>query len=137
MRLKLKKLLILTSLLLGACTNIVSNYVPYTVEITDIDVFNSDLEKCKDYAINYMNSKDAINTSDVLAAGSQAALSNAATAIVSPAAVGISGLGGASSEALSELGVLSNDGKRIVSLCLRTKGQQSKSYLVLDPILAY
>ena len=52
---------------------------------------------------------------------------------ISPLAPALGALGGASGEALSELGLDSRDAKKIITVCLHDKGQTNNLYHVYDP----
>jgi hypothetical protein len=127
---------ILSFLLLSGCaTKVATSFVPYAVEVQDRQVYNADLDKCHTYALDYLTKKNSLDVSEVASAGARSALGNVASIAVSPAAVGLSGLGGSSSEALSEFGLNSEQAKKIIAWCMHDKGAASGKYVIYDPNL--
>lgn len=123
-------------LILGGCaTETASQFVPYTVEIKKEATFKNDLVLCRSYALNYLKERDYLNGSEIVREGATAGLGNLATSVVSPTATALAALGGASGEALSELGLNGLEAKKIIANCLHDKGLRSGDYLTLDPNL--
>lgn len=130
-----KSILLLTLGLVGCAPQIADRFTPFTVEVTDQKAFESDLKTCRDYAKVYLSERDSVNPSQVAQKGATEAFSNFGYTAVSPYAPALGALGGASGEALSELGLNSEEAKKIISVCLHDKGQLSNSYHIYDPHL--
>ena len=133
---KLVSLSLLISL--GGCvSNEINNFTPYAplAEIKDQTVFNNDLKICREYAQNYINGKSVISPSQTASEGLQSALKSAGSLLTSPISPAISGLGGASGEALNELGMNGSFAKKIVANCMHDKGSKSGAYSIYDPYL--
>lgn len=131
----MKKYLILSLLLLAGCTTEqVIKFEPYApkAEIKSQFAYVVDLADCRNYALDYLNNKSSLDPLSVAGSAAQGSLSNLTTSV---ATVGLSGGGYAASEALSELGLNSNAGKKIVAICMHDKGQASGMYHIYDPIL--
>lgn len=119
----------------GCASQTVKDFTPFTVEIKNDQVYQNDLSLCRSYAKAYLDGRAGLDASQIAREGATAGLSNLGYSVLSPAAPALSALGGASGEAVSELGLSSVEAKRIIVNCLYAKGTDSKAYLVLDPHL--
>lgn len=131
----MKKYLILSLLVLTGCaTEQVSKFEPYApkAEIKSQFAYVVDLANCRNYALDYLNNKSSLDPLSVAGSAAQGSLSNLTTSITT---VGVSGGGYAVSEALNELGLNSDTGKKVVAICMHDKGQASGMYHIYDPIL--
>lgn len=134
----MKRLAPLLALMLSACaTQAVKTYVPFVprLEMHDAKRFGLDLRDCRSYALEYLSGKSDLDPVAVASASAQGALSNLASAAINPLATGLSGVGGGSSEAATELGLNSMAAKHIVALCMSKRGDQSHAYIILAPEL--
>lgn len=127
--------LFLTVLLSGCASQTAQTFQPFVVEVKDDSIYKADLSQCRLYAMEYLNGRQALDASQIVREGATAGLSDLGYSILSPAAPALGALGGASGEAVSELGLSSAETKRIIVNCLYAKGNDSKAYLVLDPHL--
>lgn len=135
----MKYLLNLLAILLlsGCASNTVSSFTPYAPkeEMKSLQDYNLDLALCRTEALEYLSGKSSINPLEMASAGAQKALGNLGTATVAPVTIPLYGLGGASGEGLSELGLSSQDVKKIISWCMHDHGLLSNQYHVYDPNL--
>lgn len=129
----MKRVLFLTFSLFGCASQIASNFTPYIVEVKSQAALYQDLDICRRYAIDYLSGRSVINPSQVTQKGATEAFSNFGYTVISPLAPALGALGGASGEALSELGLNSEEAKKIITICLHDKGQRSDNYHVYDP----
>lgn len=121
--------------LIGCAPQIVGNFTPYAVEVSNSDVFKSDLQICRKYAKDYLSGKDSLDASQIAQEGATAGFNDLGYSAISPIAPALGALGGASGEVLNQLGLNSSDGKKIVTVCLHDKGQMNNSYHIYDPHL--
>lgn len=128
---KVSLLLIIT--LSGCASQTVSTFIPFTVEVRSQQALSQDLDICRRYAQDYLSGRSSINPSQVAQEGLRAGMGSLGYLPLAPTAPALGALGGASSETLSELGLDSQEGKKIVSICLHDKGQKSDQYHVYDP----
>ena len=121
---------ILLALLLDGCAGVQANdvYVPPD-SIKSQSALDNDRAICLKDAEAYPKRFDLTT---ILTAGAQGTLANLPSAAISPLATGLGGVGRASSEAVSELGLMSTDQRAIYAKCLCIKGAQSGNYLALD-----
>ena len=130
----MKRTVILISLgLLGCATQIASKFTPNVVEIKDQVAFNNDLNTCRQYALDFLSGKSSLDASQMAQEGATKGLNDLGYSAISPLAPALGALGGASGEALSELGLDSRDAKKIITVCLHDKGQTNNLYHVYDP----
>jgi len=129
------KIIVGTLLLIvsGCSKAAVEGFTPYTPEIRDKELFIKDLGVCRGHALNYLLINNNLDVSEIASSGATKAVSNAGTGIVNPLIPGLYGLGGASGELLRQLGLDSQDAKKIITICMHDKGLQSKEYSVFDP----
>ena len=120
--------LILAALLAGCST--VATYKPYVGDVVDQAALTADTEACMGYALGYSTPFDfnSIGTS-----AAQGVANNAAGAALNPLVPVLGGAGGGTSALLSQLGVLNNDQRRVLLLCLAHRGLRSGAYNVMDP----
>ena len=102
----------------------------YSVEVSDQPLYDADLSKCRDYALNY---RPGFNFGLVGQQATEGALQNAPEAAVAPAAVALGAAGSGGSAALEGLGVLSGNQIRVLVYCMKRKTEMDHSALVLDP----
>ena len=122
-------LLALPVILLAGC-NTVASYQPYITDIKDPGRLAADKVDCLGRAQGYTTpmSASAIGT-----ASAQGAAGNLAGAAINPLVPVLGAAGGAGSELFKQLGVLNNDQRRVLLLCLAHRGLRSGAYDVLDP----
>jgi hypothetical protein len=124
-------------LLAGCAAQSVQTFTPFVpkAEMKSQATFDVDLAACRAYALEYLSGKSDLDPVSVASATAQGALSNLAEIAVSPVATGLSGVGSGSSEITSELGLNSNEGKKVVAVCLHDRGERSGAYHVMAPEL--
>lgn len=127
------KYLVLLVFLGGCAERITSGYTPYTVEIKDQALFNNDLQACRNYALQYLRDQGGLKPSEMAQEGATEGLNKMGYVVVSPLAPVLGALGGASGEAMTQLGLNSVKGKKIVASCMKSKGDKSGNYLTIDP----
>lgn len=129
------KILTLTALvvLAGCAKETAANFTPFTVEIVSKQALAQDLDICRRYAGDYLSGRSSIDASQVAQEGARAGLGSLGYLPLAATAPALGALGGASGEALSELGLDSQEAKKVVTICLHDKGQKTDMYHVYDP----
>lgn len=127
----MKRAAAVLALFVAGCSSI-GSYQPYIVEVTDPMALAWNKEVCAKYAQDYPRRFSPIA---IASAGAKGALTNLPQAAVSPLATGLGGIGNASGEAVSELGLSNTAQVKIYLICLKAKCEQSRGCLVLDPNL--
>lgn len=127
------KIILLSILLSGCATEVARTYIPYTPEILNKEAYEADLKLCQDYALKYLKGKEGISGPQIAASGLQAGLGDLGYMVVSPIAPALGGAGGASGEAIRELGLNTQEVKHILAQCLHDKGFKSGAYSTYDP----
>lgn len=89
---------------------------------------------CRSYAKDYLSGRGSIDVSQVAQEGLQGGLKQAPTAVLTPYAPALGALGNASTEIVSELGLDSQETRKIIAWCMHDKGLQN-GYSVFDPNL--
>lgn len=107
-----------------------SGYQPYIQDITDHAALAEDEIACRDYALAYHT---PIDLNSILTSAAQGGARNASGAALNPLVPILGAAGGATSEVLSQLGVLNNDQLRVFLRCLEHRGERSHAYNVMDP----
>lgn len=108
----------------------VSGYEPYVQDIVQPAELIKDEIACRDYALAYAT---PIDLSAIFTSAAQGGANNASGAAINPLVPVLGAAGGATSAALSQLGILNNDQKRIFLRCLEHRGERSRAYNVMDP----
>ena len=131
-----KVLLLLLSVLLSGCANrIAQEFVPYTVELKSADTFREDLGACRGYALHYLIKKGGLDVSQIAQEAATEGSSKLGYMVLSPFAPALGALGAASAETLTQLGLNSQEAKKIIATCMHDKGLKHGMYLTLDPNL--
>lgn len=121
--------------LFGCAPQIADRFSPFVVEVTDQIALQNDIQTCHEYAKAYLSGKSTLDASQIAQEGATKGFSDLGYSAVSPFAPALGALGGASGEIVSELGLDSAEAKKIITVCLHDKGQQSNSYHIYDPHL--
>lgn len=129
----MKAWLLSVLLLTGCAGQTAQTFIPYTPEITDSNQYYDDLQVCHSYVYNWVKNSNELNAPQIASSGLESGLDSLGSAAVSPYAPIAEGAGGASSEALNELGITTKTVKHMVSQCMHDKGIASKAYSVWDP----
>lgn len=123
------KAILLLILLVGlaACAAEIS---PYAVEITDRAQYAADLKACQGYVQEYPKhfSVGAVGAGIV-----EGAAQSAAAGAINPIIPAIGALGGGVQAGMEGLNLSSENGQKMVALCMAKKGERSRAYLVMDP----
>lgn len=117
------------TIILSGC-GFASGYTPYIQDITDQTVLARDEVACRDYALAYHT---PVDLNSILTGAAQGGARNVASAAINPIIPVLGAAGGATSEILSQLGVLNNDQLRVFLRCLEHRGERSRAYSVMDP----
>lgn len=129
----MKTVALIAPLLLAACgAPAVATYEPYVVDVANPAALFLDKAECRARALAYSAPFDA----NAIATGAaQGATRNAAGAAIPPFGIvpALGAAGGATSAALSGLGVFNDDQRRAFLICLSHRGERSRAYDVIDP----
>lgn len=121
--------------LLGCASKITSEFVPYTVELKSGDTFREDLGACRGYALHYLIKKGGLDVSQIAQEAATEGSSKLGYMVLSPFAPALGALGAASAETLTQLGLNSQEAKKIIATCMHDKGLKHGMYHTLDPNL--
>jgi len=133
----ISKIIPLLSLVLisGCASKMAQEFVPYTVELKSADTFREDLGACRGYALHYLIKKGGLDVSQIAQEAATEGSSKLGYMVLSPFAPALGALGAASAETLTQLGLNSQEAKKIISLCMHDKGLKHGMYHTLDPNL--
>ena len=130
-------LALVLAVVLSGCTAIStaltpSPYVPFTVEILNFPIYEADLAQCQAYAAAYQHH---LSPRGIATATVSGGLQNGPAAVVNPIATGIGAAAAGTNEVLTDLNLNGADAQRITALCMKSKGDESHLYRVVDPRL--
>lgn len=114
---------------MAACVPI-EGYHPYVGDIENQAILDKDEADCASYAKAYSTPLDVDAISSAAVQGGARNASGAALNALVPV---LGAAGGASSELLSEVGLLNDDKRKVFLRCLDHRGVKSGAYNVMDP----
>lgn len=115
--------------LLAGCAS-VKDYLPYVEDVANPSELFKDEVECNRYAVAY---KTPFDLEAIATGAAQGGANNASGAAINPLVPLLGAAGGATSAALSQLGILNNDQRRVFLKCLEHRGERSHAYNVMDP----
>lgn len=118
-------------LALAGCSSVAS-YAPYVGDVVDPAALAADEKDCLVLALAYAT---PVDLSAIGAAAAKGAANNATGAAVNPLVPVLGAAGAATSTALSQLGILNDDQRKVFLRCLEHRGERSRAYDVIDPNL--
>lgn len=133
----MRYLILAIFLLTGCASQTIETFQPFSPkeEMKDNKAYQADLITCQLEAKEYLSGRSGLDGNQIASEALQKGFSNLGTGIASPTVPGVYALGGASSEALSELGLSAQDVKKVLAWCLHDHGVASGAYHIYDPNL--